>query len=302
MLTKFRWSQFMSDTILNKKFDCFDLSIENKIAKLVLNRPEKMNSMIRSFWDELPEIITAIDQNALARVIVISSTGKHFSAGMDLSVFSQNNITNSKKKNKKEEGRYRGSFYKNLLRLQETFSCIDNSRIPVLMAVQGGCIGGAVDFAAACDMRYCTDDAFFCIQEINIGMTADVGTFPRLPYLIPLGLIKELAYTGRRLKADEAMNAGLVNKVFKNHDEMMVYVMDIAKQIAEKTPLAVWGSKDMINFTRGRTIEEGLDRISLWQAGMYHPEVDMKEAFEAKMEDRDTDFEDLYPLKKNFGL
>ena len=133
-------------------------------------------------------------------------------------------------------------------------------------------------------------------------MTADVGTFPRLPYLIPLGLIKELAYTGRRLQADEAINAGLVNKVFKNHDEMMVYVMDIAKQIAEKTPLAVWGSKDMINFTRGRTIEEGLDRISLWQAGMYHPDVDMKEAFEAKMEDRDADFEDLYPLKKNFGL
>ncbi len=77
----------MSDTILDKKFECFDLKIENKIAQLTLNRPEKMNSMIRKFWDELPEIITAIDQDALARVIVISSTGKHFSAGMDLSVF-----------------------------------------------------------------------------------------------------------------------------------------------------------------------------------------------------------------------
>ena len=292
----------MSDTILDKKFECFDLKIENNIAQLTLNRPEKLNSMIRKFWDELPEIITAIDQDALARVIVISSTGKHFSAGMDLSVFSQNNITSSEKENKKEEGRFRGSFYKNLLRLQETFNCIDNARVPVLMAVQGGCIGGAVDFAAACDMRYCTEDAFFCIQEINIGMTADVGTFPRLPYLIPAGLVKELAYTGRRLLANEAKDSGLVNKVFKNQDEMMNYVMDIAKQIAEKTPLAVWGSKDMINFTRGRTIEEGLDRISLWQAGMYHPEADMKEAFEAQMEDREADFEDLYPLKKDFGL
>ena len=204
----------MSDTILDKKFECFDLEIENKIAKLTLNRPEKLNSMIRSFWDELPEIITAIDQEALARVIVISSTGKHFSAGMDLSVFSQNNVTSSDNKNKKEEGRFRGSFYKNLLKLQETFSCIDNSRIPVLMALQGGCIGGAVDFASASDMRYCTEDAFFCIQEINIGMTADVGTFPRLPYLIPMGLVKELAYTGRRLLADEAKESGLVNKIF----------------------------------------------------------------------------------------
>ena len=292
----------MSDTILDKKFECFDLEIENKIAKLTLNRPEKLNSMIRSFWDELPEIITAIDQDALARVIVISSTGKHFSAGMDLSVFSQNDVTSSDNKNKKEEGRFRGSFYKNLLKLQETFSCIDNSRIPVLMAMQGGCIGGAVDFASASDMRYCTEDAFFCIQEINIGMTADVGTFPRLPYLIPIGLVKELAYTGRRLLADEAKEAGLVTKVFKNQDDMMNYVMDIATQIAEKTPLAVWGSKDMINFTRGRTVKEGLDRIALWQSGMYHPKVDMKEAFDAQMENREAEFEDLYPLKKDFGL
>ena len=292
----------MSKEILNKKYECFDLKIENKIAHLTMNRPEKLNTMIKIFWDELPEIITAIDQDALARVIVISSTGKHFSAGMDLSVFSQSNITGRDEKSNNEKGRFRGSFYKNLLILQETFNCIDNSRIPVLMAIQGGCIGGAVDFASACDIRYCTEDSFFCIQEINIGMTADVGTFPRLPYLIPVGLVKELAYTGRRLLADEAKDSGLVNKVFKNQEEMMDYVLDIAKQIANKTPLAVWGSKDMINYTRGRTIEEGLDRISLWQAGMYHPDSDMKEAFSAQMEDREAEFEDLYPLKKDFGL
>ena len=292
----------MSKEILNKKYECFDLKIENKIAHLTMNRPEKLNTMIKTFWDELPEIITAIDQDALARVIVISSTGKHFSAGMDLSVFSQSNITGRDEKSNNEKGRFRGSFYKNLLKLQETFNCIDNSRIPVLMAIQGGCIGGAVDFASACDIRYCTKDSFFCIQEINIGMTADVGTFPRLPYLIPAGLVKELAYTGRRLLADEAKDSGLVNKVFKNQEEMMDYVLDIAKQIANKTPLAVWGSKDMINYTRGRTIEEGLDRISLWQAGMYHPDSDMKEAFSAQMEDREAEFEDLYPLKKDFGL
>ena len=180
----------MSVEILNKKYECFDLKIENKIAHLTMNRPKKLNSMIKAFWDELPEIITAIDQEALARVIIISSTGKHFSAGMDLSVFSQSNITGRDEKSNNEKGRFRGSFYKNLLKLQETFNCIDNSRIPVLMAIQGGCIGGAVDFASACDIRYCTEDSFFCIQEINIGMTADVRNIPRLHYLNNAVLVK----------------------------------------------------------------------------------------------------------------
>ena len=183
----------MSTSLTEKEFECFKIDIKDKIAHIILNRPEKMNSLPPSFWSDLPHIINEIDQDALARVIVISSTGKHFSAGMDLSVFGDADSAQKKEKSKRDSGRQKGSFYKNLLKLQETFNCIDNSRIPVLMAIHGGCIGGAVDFASACDMRYCTEDAFFCIQEINIGMTADVGTFPRLPYLLPMGVVKELS-------------------------------------------------------------------------------------------------------------
>ena len=201
-----------------------------------------------------------------------------------------------------ERGRQRGSFYKNLLKLQETFNCIDEARIPIIMAIQGACVGGAVDFASACDFRYCTEDAFFCIQEINIGMTADVGTFPRLQYQMPLGLVKELAFTGRRLYAEEAHSTGLVNKVFEDKEKMIEHAMEIAQEISRKTPLAVWGSKDMINYTRGRTIREGLDRISLWQSGMFNPEADMREAMSSNLEERDAEFEDLYPLKKDLGL
>ena len=251
---------------------------------------------------DLPKIINEIDHDALARVIVISSTGKHFSAGMDLSVFSDAENARNEENPKTDPGRKKGSFYKGLLKLQETFNCIDNSRVPVLMAIQGGCIGGAVDFASACDMRYCTDDAFFCIQEINIGMTADVGTFPRLPYLLPMGLVKELAFTGRRMFSNEAKDCGLVNNIFTNYDEMMKEVMQIAKEIAKKSPLAVWGSKEAINYTRGRTIEEGLNQIAMWQTGMYNPQVDMKEALGAQIEKKDPEFEDLYPIKKGFGL
>jgi enoyl-CoA hydratase len=261
-----------------------------------------MKSMPPSFWSDLPEIINEIDQEALARVIVISSTGKHFSAGMDLSVFSNADSQQKKEKSSTDSGRQKGSFYRNLLKLQETFNCIDNSRIPVLMAIQGGCIGGAVDFASACDMRYCTEDAFFCIQEINIGMTADVGTFPRLPHLLPLGLVKELAFTGRRLFSKEAKEIGLVNNIFSSHEEMIKEVMLIAKEITKKSPLAIWGSKEAINYTRGRTIEEGLNQIALWQSGMYNPKVDMMEALSSQLENKEPEFQDLYPLKKDYGL
>ena len=289
-------------SLTDEKFECFKINIQNKIAHIILNRPEKMNSLPISFWSDLPRIINEIDHDALARVIVISSTGKHFSAGMDLSVFSDAENARNEENPKTDPGRKKGSFYKGLLKLQETFNCIDNSRVPVLMAIQGGCIGGAVDFASACDMRYCTEDAFFCIQEINIGMTADVGTFPRLPYLLPMGLVKELAFTGRRMFSNEAKDCGLVNNIFSNYDDMMEEVMKIAKEIAKKSPLAVWGSKEAINYTRGRTIEEGLNQIAMWQTGMYNPHVDMKEALGAQIEKKDPEFEDLYPIKKGFGL
>ena len=289
-------------SLTDEKFECFKIDIQDKIAHIILNRPEKMNSLPISFWSDLPRIINEIDHDALARVIVISSTGKHFSAGMDLSVFSDAENARNEENPKTDPGRKKGSFYKGLLKLQETFNCIDNSRIPVLMAIQGGCIGGAVDFASASDIRYCTEDAFFCIQEINIGMTADVGTFPRLPHLLPMGLVKELAFTGRRMFSNEAKDCGLVNNVFSNYDDMMKEVMQIAKEIAKKSPLAIWGSKEAINYTRGRTIEEGLNQIAMWQAGMYNPQVDMKEALGAQLEKKDPEFEDLYPIKKGFGL
>ncbi len=169
--------------------------------------------------------------------------------------------------------------------------------MPVLAAVQGGCVGGGVDMISACDVRYCSEDAFFCIQEINIGMTADVGTFPRLAHLIPQGLVRELAYTGRRLHAEEALAAGLVNRVFASHDELVDGVMEVAREIAARSPLAVWGSKEMLNYARDHSIADGLDYIATWQTGMFQP-TDMMEAFAAKSEKREPRYQDLLPLRK----
>jgi enoyl-CoA hydratase len=276
---------------------CFKVETANKVAHLQLARPEAMNAMNRAFWNELPEIVNGISDKGEARALVISSTGKHFSAGMDLSVFTDGQGSAAPAAHA-EHGRARSNLRDHVKMLQDSFSCMDKARMPVLMAVQGGCVGGAVDMSTCADMRYATKDAFFVIQEINLAMTADVGTFPRLCHLLPQGLVRELAYTGRRLYAPRAHQLGFVNEVFETHEAMLKAVMETATEIASKSPLAVHGSKVMINYARDHSIQDGLDYIATWQAGMYNPSVDMMESFKAKGEKREAVYQDLLPLRK----
>jgi enoyl-CoA hydratase len=273
--------------------ECFKLTIENDIAHIVLNRPEALNTMTRAFWNDLPVLVNDISDNAKARVIVISSTGKHFTAGMDISVFSEGSGFSAHESD--QYARAEG-FRQFVLALQGTFSCLDNARMPVIAAIQGGCIGGGVDMTSACDIRYATEDAFFQIAEINLGMTADVGTFPRLCKLIPEGWVRELAYSGRRLPAIKAKEIGLVNDVFVTQDAMLAHAMDLAREIATKSPLAVTGSKRIINYARDHTIADGLDYIATWQAGMFSP-PHVREAFAAKAEKRKSSFPELASVK-----
>ncbi|CAI8361248.1 MAG: Short-chain-enoyl-CoA hydratase [Acidimicrobiaceae bacterium] len=274
------------------EYKCFDVSIEKGIATVTLNRGEKLNTMIPAFWSELPKAIGEINSSGEARVIILASTGKHFSAGMDLAVFSMGSGDAQA-----EVGRVRANLRENALHLQDSFSCLEKARIPILAAIQGGCIGGAVDMVTACDMRYASEDAFFCIQEINIGMTADVGTLQRLPKLIPEGVCRELAYTGRRMHSDEAKSVGLVNEVFSDQASLLDGVMEIAEEIASKSPLAIWGSKEMITYSRDHSTSDSLNYIATWQSGMFQP-ADMKEAFQAKAESRPSEFDDLLPLNR----
>ncbi|HYG26870.1 MAG TPA: crotonase/enoyl-CoA hydratase family protein [Caulobacteraceae bacterium] len=277
------------------EWTCFDVSIEGGVAHIQLKRPEAFNSMVREFWNELPAIVRDIDDNARARCIVISSTGKHFSSGMDLSVFTDGGgvapMLMGDRQNAAE------SFRRHVHHLQDSFSCLDEARMPVIVAVQGGVIGGAVDMTSACDIRYATADAFFVIQEINIGMTADVGTFPRLCKLIPEGWVRELAYTGRRLPAQKAKEIGLVNEVFETREQLVEHALATAREIASKSPLAVAGSKVMINYARDHTIKDALDYIAVWNTSMFSPQH-MAEAFAAKNERREPNFPDLLPLRK----
>ena len=280
--------------MLKKTYECFSVSIEDKVAHIQMNRPEALNTMNRAFWNELPAIVTEIDGEAKARVIVISSTGKHFSAGMDLSVFSRDDSAANVKADPYVAAE---AFRSNIRQIQSSFNCMEEARIPVLFACHGGVIGGAIDMISAGDIRWCTKDAFFTMMEINIAMTADVGTFPRLQRYIPEGWVKQMAYTGERLPADRAKEIGLVNDVFDTHEEMMAHVMGVAREIASKNPVAVTGSKVLINYGRDHTTADVLDYIGVWNAAMFPP-PHMQEAFAARAEKRAPNFPDLLPLRK----
>lgn len=276
-------------------YECFEVTIDDNVAHIRLIRPEKRNSITTEFWEELPEIVADIDNNSKARVIVISSTGPHFCAGLDISSFGS---ADEKKPSGQEEKTQRNAaFYHNVLHLQNSFSCLETARIPVIACIQGGAIGGGVDLAVACDMRYATEDAFLTIQETNIGMTADVGTFPRLVKLIPEGFVREIAYTGRRVDSNEANRMGLVNAVYPDQATMLEEVMKVAREIASKAPLAVYGCKKMINYARDHSTADGLDYIAIWNASMFKPE-EIFEAMSANAENRQGEFASLPKIKK----
>jgi len=282
-------------------YACFDVTESDHVAHVQLNRPDKLNSMVPEFWAELPEIIKAISAKGQARAIVLSSTGKHFSAGMDLAVFTGgggdlggSGSSSGGETRAAEAGRVRARLRETALTLQDSFTALEKARMPVIAAIQGGCIGGAVDMVTACDLRYVSADAFFVIQEINIGMTADVGTLQRLPKLIPDAVCRELAYLGGRMPAQRAYEVGLVNGVFDTHDELIAGVLDVAAQIAAKSPLAIWGSKEMITYARDHSVADSLNYIATWQTGMFQP-ADMMESFSAKADQRDPEFDDLLP-------
>lgn len=272
-------------------YSCFTVSIADQIAHIRFNRPEKANSMIPEFWKELPAAIGEISNGGEARVIVISSEGRHFTSGMDISVFMQGEF-GGEGSNAHVAAE---AFRRKILSLQETFSCLERARQPVLAAIQGGAIGAGVDLATACDCRYASADAFFSVQETAIGMTADVGTFPRLMRLIPEGWARQLAYTAERLPAAKAKEIGLVNEVFETHEALLQGVMTIAAEIARHSPLAVAGCKAMANYAQGRSTADALDYVALWNAAMLRPE-DIREAFIAKTEKRAPTYDSLKRL------
>ena len=278
-------------------YECFSVTIEDAVAHIRLSRPEKRNAMAPSFWDDLPAAVRDIDDHARARVIVISAETLPdrpvFSAGIDLSMFSA--IGGKGDKNAADYG---PTFYTNVLRLQDSLSALEQARIPVIAAIHGACIGGAVDLITACDIRYASQDSFVTIYEIVVGMTADLGTFPRILNHLPEGVVRELAYTGRRMGADECERHGLFNATFETEAALLDHAMSVAHDIASRPPMAIFGCKRIITYARDHTTQDTLDNIAVWNMSMLIP-AEMMEAMAAKGEKRAGVFKDLPARRKD---
>ena len=273
-----------------KPLTCFDLNIQDHIAHLVLNRPQVLNTLDLVFWRELDDVLQDLHQGNQARVLVISSTGKHFSAGMSLDVFGSSVTMDDQS----PEGR--AAIADLLAGLQATFTRLENLRIPVIVALHGGCIGGAVDMVTAACLRYASADTFFCIQEINIGMVADVGTLQRLPKLMPMAVVKELAYTGRRMNADKALQHGLVNEICADQASTLAAAMLAAQEIASKPPIAIWGTKQALHYARDHSTTDALQQLGWLQSGIWS-NAHVQEAIAAFQSKRSGNFPALAALQ-----
>ena len=269
------------------KNDFFELSHDGAIAHLQLNRPERMNTMAPAFFPAVRDAVRALDAAGATRVLVISSTGKHFSAGMSLDVFAGDGLSLGT-----STARQRLAFQESLRKLIDCFSALDEARFPALCAIQGGCIGGALDLATACDIRVCSADAFFTVQETSIGMAADLGVLQRLPKIVPQGVAREMVYSGERVGAQRALAIGLVNAVLADAPTMLDHAMSLARTIAAKSPLAIAGSKLALNHARDHSTASALEQMALLQSAIFDID-EMATAIAAWKEKRTAEFEAL---------
>jgi len=265
----------------------FIVNTNNKVATVSFNRPDKANALHMEAWEEMKLIFEHLSQTPEARVIILKGEGKHFCAGIDLELL----MSLNEMKKVSCEGKRGEQIRKFVLNLQDTVSAIEKCAKPVIAAIHNGCIGGGVDIAAACDLRYSTNDAYFTIKEIDMGMVADLGTLQRLPKLIAPGIVSEMAYTGRKVSGPEASKIGLVNRSFETIEELMIGVTELAQVIAAKSPLSIRGTKEVLKYSRDHSVADSLQQIANWNAAMILSE-DLTEAFKAKLEKRKPDYND----------
>jgi enoyl-CoA hydratase len=260
---------------------------DDGVAHLQLSRPERLNTMTPAFFPAVRDAVRGLDDAGATRALVISSTGKHFSAGMALDVFAGDEQMLSV-----GTARQRLAFQRSLARLMDCFSALDQARFPVVCAIQGGCIGGGLDLATACDIRLCSADAFFTVQEISIGMAADLGVLQRLPRIVPQGVAREMAYSGERLGAERALQVGLVNAILPDAAALLERALALARTIASKSPLAIAGSKLALNHARDHSTASALEQMTLLQSAIFDTD-EMATAIAAWKAKASADFQAL---------
>jgi len=257
------------------------------VAEVVLNNPDRLNAMSRKFFFEIKQAFEELDADPEIRAVVLWAEGRLFTCGLDLKEASTGILGGGN--GEISQGRRSDDTYRHILDLQDCFTAIERCRKPVVAAVHGHCIGGGVDLTTACDIRVCTEDATFAIHETKIAIVADVGTLQRITALVGKGFAREMAYTGKRVPANRALQFGLVNDVYPDHTSMLEGARALASEIAANSPLTVQGTKQVLQYSEEHTVQEGLDFVAQWNASRLKTN-DLIEAVTAFMEKRDPVF------------
>jgi enoyl-CoA hydratase len=258
------------------------LEVDGHVATLWLDREEACNAMGSALWRDLPLAAAAVAADRGIRVLIIAAKGPHFSVGLDLKEFGGGFAAgaSSPSTTDADERAYRA-----VRAMQASVTSIAELAVPVIAAIHGYCIGGGVDLVSACDVRLCDSLAKFSIRETKVAIVADLGSLQRLPQIISAGHLAEMAYTGKDIDAQRALDIGLVNAVYGNGDELLAGARSLALEMAQNSPLAVQGTKAVLGANDGRSVDEGLEFVARWNAKNLQSN-DLREAMTAFMEKR----------------
>lgn len=278
---------FPLSNLQQMSYQSFKVNTTNFITTVLINRPEKANSLDMASWKELGQVFDDLSNDKNTRVIILAGEGKHFSSGMDLKTLMgvTQSIDNDCFARKNEALR------KVIIDIQNFITSIERCKKPVLAAIDNACIGGAMAIATACDMRYCTRETIFVIKEIEYGFVADIGHLQRMPKFMNPAVVAELAYTGRQVAGIEAERIGLVNKCFDNRESLFQGVNVIASVIAARSPLAIRGTKEMLIYQRDHSVQDSLENMANYNAGMLMSK-DLASAMQASFAKSNPVFED----------
>jgi enoyl-CoA hydratase len=266
--------------------EVFSVERDGHVATLWLDSPERRNAMGPAFWADLPVLMDELSDDEDVRAVVIAAKGPAFTVGLDLKTMA-GSVMGGGSGSSKAAGARR--FLREVKRLQASVTAVADCPKPTIAAVHGWCIGGGVDLISAADIRLCSADAQFSVRETKLAIVADIGTLQRLPRVIGKGHMAELAYTGKDIDADRAARIGLVNDVLPDMDSLHKAAWELAGEIAANSPLVVQGTKQVLRASEDRTVEEGLDYVALWNAGLLQSD-DLNEAMAAFMEKRPPKF------------
>ena len=244
----------------------FDVQVDERtgVATVMLAGTAAGNAMGGLVWSELPSVFEALDADPAARAVVLRGAGDCFSVGLDLRWY----VPRYRRMVRAGEGSPDVSqqLLDEATWMQDAIGALPASRLPVVVAVHGSCIGAGLDLAAAGDIRLASADAVFSLREVRIGIVADLGVLQRLPRIVGAGHTRELALTGRDVSAAEARSMGLVTKVLATPSALFEEANAVATRIAGYPPQTVAGIKQVVERTQDMPLAEGLRHVALWNA------------------------------------